>query len=70
MLILIFSENIVNPGNLHLFLYIFQLILQVLMHLFQNEMKFSLEQDEELFRQIYGDETYEQFRKMIEEGDL
>ncbi|MBO4890286.1 MAG: DUF4190 domain-containing protein [Lachnospiraceae bacterium] len=37
---------------------------------FREQMEKSLDQDEELFRQIYGDETYEQFRKMIEEGDL
>lgn len=36
---------------------------------FQNEMKFSLEQDEELFRSLYGDEVYDQMMQMIEDGE-
>ena len=34
-----------------------------------EEMKNSLEQDEALFRSIYGDEVYDQMMKMIEEGE-
>ena len=36
---------------------------------FRVEMKKSLEQDEELFRSMYGDEVYDQMMKMIEEGE-
>ena len=36
---------------------------------FQKEMKFSLEQDEELFRSLYGDEVYDQMMQMIENGE-
>ncbi len=33
-----------------------------------EEMKNSLEQDEALFRSMYGDEVYDQMMRMIEEG--
>lgn len=33
---------------------------------FNNEMEKSLHQDEELFRQMYGDEVYEQMEQLIE----
>ncbi len=36
---------------------------------FNNEMIRSLEQDEELLRSLYGDDVYEQMRRMIEEGE-
>ncbi|MCR5590414.1 MAG: hypothetical protein K6F73_02670 [Lachnospiraceae bacterium] len=34
---------------------------------FVNEYQKSLEQDEELFRQMYGDEVYEQMKDMFKE---
>ena len=37
---------------------------------FREQMEKSLDQDEELFRQIYGDEAYEQFRDMLEKEDF
>ncbi len=37
---------------------------------FREAMEQSLDQDEELFRQIYGDEAYDQLRKALEEGNL
>ena len=37
---------------------------------FRAQMEKSLDQDEELFRQIYGDEAYEQFRDMLEKEDF
>ena len=36
----------------------------------REEMTKSLDQDEELYRQIYGDDTFERLRKAFEEGDL
>ncbi len=35
---------------------------------FNTEMKNALEQDEELFRSLYGDDYYDQLMKMIEGG--
>lgn len=37
---------------------------------FREAMEQSLDQDEELFRQIYGDEAYDQLRKALEDGNL
>jgi predicted membrane protein len=35
-----------------------------------NAMEESLQQDEELFRQIYGDDVYEQMQQIIKEDSL
>ena len=35
-----------------------------------NAMEESLQQDEELFRQIYGDDVYEQMEQFIKEDSL
>ena len=35
-----------------------------------NAMTESLEQDEQLFRQLYGDDVYEQMKEMFENGEL
>ena len=36
---------------------------------FNLEMKKSLEQDEQLFRSLYGDDVYDQMMRMIEKGE-
>ena len=36
---------------------------------FNLEMKKSLEQDEQLFRSLYGDDVYDQMMRMIERGE-
>ena len=36
---------------------------------FNLEMKKSLEQDEQLFRSLYGDDVYDQMMRMIEGGE-
>ncbi len=36
---------------------------------FRDAMEQSLDQDEELFRQLYGDDAYEQMRDMITNGE-
>ena len=36
---------------------------------FNQEMKKSLEQDEQLFRSLYGDEVYDRMMEMIDAGD-